>query len=179
VVGTACPGCAVEIFSDDGDEGRVYEATTTVEPEGYFSWSGTVNGPNVTATARDGNNSTSAFSAPFNVGSCNAAPTAAFTVSPTSGFTSTVFSFNASGCSDIEDPTSALEVRWDWENDGSYDTGWSTTKTASHSFATAGTHTVRLAVQDTRGLTDATTHQVTVSGSGDRVFLPLIVRNGP
>jgi PKD repeat protein len=70
-------------------------------------------------------------------------------------------------------------VRWDWENDGSYDTGWSTTKTASHSFDTTGTHTIRLVVQDTRGLTDATTRQVTVSVPGDRVFLPLTVRNGP
>jgi len=179
VVGTACPGCAVEIFSDDGDEGRVYEATTTAEPEGYFSWSGTVNGPHVTATARDGNNSTSAFSAPFNVGSCNAAPTAAFTVSPTSGYTGTVFSFNASGCSDVEDPTSALQVRWDWENDGTYDTGWSTTKTASKSFVTTGQHTVRLEVQDTGGLTNATTHQVTVREVGNQVFLPLVVCNSP
>ena len=179
VEGIACPGCAVEVFSDASDEGQVFEDNIVANPEGFFSVDGTPNGPYVTATARDENDSTSAFSSPFYVGSCNTAPTAAFTVTPTSGFTSTVFSFDASGCSDAEDPASALQVRWDWENDGIYDTDWSTTKAASHSFDAAGYHTIWLVVQDTRGLADATTHQVTVSAAGDRVFLPLVVRNGP
>jgi PKD repeat protein len=161
VAGTACVNCFIEIFSDNADEGRVYEAFTT-DPTGAFSWNGTPNGPNVTATARDSNNNTSPFSAPFPVGTCNTSPTAAFAVTPTSGDTSTVFSFDASACSDAEDATSALQVRWDWENDGTYDTSWNTTKTASHSYAAPGTYTVRLEVQDTGGLTDATTRQVTV-----------------
>jgi len=62
----------------------------------------------------------------------SAAPTASFTVDPTSGNTSTTFNFNASGCSDNEDPLSALQIRWDWENDGNWDTGYSTIKTATH-----------------------------------------------
>jgi len=179
VTGFACAGCTVEIYSDGGDEGRIYEDTTVAEPEGYFSWGGMVNGPYVTATATDGNDSTSAFSVPFHVGTCNSAPIAAFTVYPSGGFTNTLFTFDASACSDAESAASALHVRWDWENDGIYDTGWSTTKTASHSFATVGYHTVRLVVEDTRGLTDATTHQVTVSAPSDWVFLPMVVRNHP
>jgi parallel beta-helix repeat protein len=177
VEGIACPGCTVEVFSDADDEGQVFEDNITANPEGFFSVGGSPNGPYVTATATDGNDSTSAFSSPFYVGPCNTAPTAAFTVTPTSGFTSTLFSFDTSGCSDTEDPVSALQVRWDWETDGLYDTDWSTTKTASHTFTTTGQHTIRLEVQDTAGLADATTRQVTVSEQSHWVFLPLVVRD--
>jgi PKD repeat protein len=91
-------------------------------------------------------------------------PAASFTVDPTSGTTSTVFEFDASGSTDAEDPVSALQVRWDWENDGTWDTDYSTTKTANHVYATAGTKTVKLEVRDTSGLTDMETHTVTVTG---------------
>ncbi len=93
----------------------------------------------------------------------NSAPTAAFTVTPTTGTTATPFELNASGSSDAEDATAALEVRWDWNDDGTWDTSWSTVKTAQHTFATAGTHTVALAVRDTGGLENTTTSDVVVT----------------
>ena len=92
----------------------------------------------------------------------NTAPTASFTVDPTSGTTATVFTFDASGSSDNEDATSDLQVRWDWENDGTYDTNWSTTKITTYQFSTAGTHTVELIVRDTGGLEDTYTKTVNV-----------------
>jgi hypothetical protein len=174
VAGTACVNCIIAIFSDNADEGRVYEGFTTA-PTGAFSWNGTPNGPNVTATARDSNNNTSPFSAPFHIGTCNTPPTATFTVNPTSGYTTTVFQFDASACSDAEDAISALQVRWDWENNGFYDTGWSTAKTASHSYTSVGTYTVRLEVMDTLGLQDTATRQVMVS-TQHLVYLPLVLR---
>jgi PKD repeat protein len=119
---------------------------------------------------------TSEFSTPVNVGICNYAPTAAFTVNPTTGYTSTVFGFDGSGSSDPEDATSALQVRWDWDNNGFFDTGWSTTKTASFSYTSVGTYTVRLEVMDTRGLKGSTTRQVVVTPEY-RTYLPLVVRN--
>jgi hypothetical protein len=163
VSGTACAGCTVEIFSDDNDEGRVYEDGVIADGSGNFTWSGNPNGPNVTATSTHPAEHTSPFSAPFNIGICNKAPTAAFSVSPGSGTTSTVFTFDASSSSDAEDPTSALSFRWDWENNGIYDTPWSTSATITHSFIVSGTHTVRLEVQDTGSLTDTSTQQVAVS----------------
>jgi formylglycine-generating enzyme required for sulfatase activity len=96
----------------------------------------------------------------------NTAPTASFNVAPASGTVDTVFQFDASGCTDAEDAASALEVRWDWEDDGTWDTGWTTTKTASHQYETTGTKTIRLEVKDTGGLTGNTTRTVTVTGSG-------------
>ncbi len=93
----------------------------------------------------------------------NTTLTASFTVNPTLGLTSTIFNFDASGCSDPEDPISSLQVRWDWDNNGTWDTGYSTTKTATHQYSTEGTKTINFEVKNTRGLTDTTTNQVSVS----------------
>lgn len=179
IEGTANPFSWVQIFSDHDDEGRLWEGTAQAGATGNWSWSGTVNGPNITATSRDNTtNDTSAFSAPFPVGTCNTPPSAAFTVEPTSGTTSTNFAFDASGSSDLEDPTSALMVRWDWENDGIFDTTWSTSKFATHQFGTIGLHTVRLIVRDTGGLIGQATRQISVGGQPiqNLIFLPLMLR---
>ncbi len=66
-------------------------------------------------------------------------PTAAFEVTPGSGWMDTEFQFDASACSDPGDPDSTLSVRWDWEDDGIWDTSWSRTKTAAHMYGTEGT----------------------------------------
>jgi titin len=62
VSGTACPNCTVEIFSDPEGEGKTYEGTTTADGDGNFSWTGSVAGPYVTATATDASGNTSEFS---------------------------------------------------------------------------------------------------------------------
>ena len=93
----------------------------------------------------------------------NTAPNASFTVAPTTGTIDTTFDFDASACSDLEDATSQLEVRWDWTNDGSWDTDWSTTKTASHKYTSIGQKTIKLQVRDTLDLTHTATRSVDVS----------------
>ena len=93
----------------------------------------------------------------------NTAPTAAFTVTPGSGDTETVFVLDASGSSDAEDGLAGLQVRWDFESDGTWDTDWSAEKTVSHTYVTAGSYTITLEVTDTGGLTDTATKVVTVS----------------
>jgi uncharacterized protein (TIGR02145 family) len=92
----------------------------------------------------------------------NTAPTAFFNIDPTTGTTETVFNFNASGCSDAQDPTAKLRVRWDWENDGKWDTTLSTEKTATHQYTTIGSKTIKLEVVDTGGLKGNITHEITV-----------------
>ena len=101
----------------------------------------------------------------FNCGKINTPPTASFTVNPTSGDTSTVFNVDAGDCSDAEDSVDVLQVRWDWENDGTWDTNYSTTKTATHQYTTEGTYTIKLEVKDTGGLVNSTTKQVIISNS--------------
>ncbi|MBU0529950.1 hypothetical protein KKF86_09405 [bacterium] len=93
----------------------------------------------------------------------NTAPTALFIINPTSGTTITTFTFDASGSSDNEDATDVLQVRWDWNNDGVWDTDYSTAKTATHQYDIAGTYTIVLEVMDSEGLTNTITKTVTVS----------------
>jgi len=95
----------------------------------------------------------------------NTAPQAAFTVDRTTGDTSTLFAVDASGCTDAEEPTSALKVRWDWDNNGTWDTPFSSTKTATHQYTTAGTKTIVLEVRDSGGLVGTTTRQVDVAAN--------------
>jgi hypothetical protein len=66
VSGTACPGCTVEIFSDDEDEGRVYEGMAIADALGEFTFDkgSPLAGPYLTATATDSAGNTSEFSAP-------------------------------------------------------------------------------------------------------------------
>lgn len=100
------------------------------------------------------------------------APTATFTINPKSGTISTSFVFDASGCTDNEDETSILVVRWDWNNDGTYDTDYSSTKIANYQFSTPGTHTVKLQVKDSVGLTNNTSETINIQQQGTIVLFP-------
>jgi hypothetical protein len=93
----------------------------------------------------------------------NTPPRAYFTAMPTSGDVTTAFLFDAAGSSDLEEQNTTLEVRWDWESDGTWDTSWTTLKTEWSTFVTAGTYTVMLEVRDSGGLTNTTTVDVLVT----------------
>jgi len=62
VTGTACADCIVDVYSDSEDEGRIYEGSTVAGGSGSFTYSGSVSGPAVTATATDSAGNTSRFS---------------------------------------------------------------------------------------------------------------------
>jgi len=170
--------CSIEVEYQGGSVGTTWTTatvagtTTTLTPNSgllSITWNSATNEPGQTASdykirirAHDGTewgawDETLAFAVDN-----NQPPTASFTVSPPSGSTATTFSVDASGCSDAEDATAVLQVRWDWENDGSWDTSYSTTKTATHQYATIGSKTIKVEVMDTGGLTDTTTRSVSV-----------------
>jgi hypothetical protein len=114
------------------------------------------------AEVRDTGGLTSTASMMIAVAAPNLPPVAEFVVTPATGDTNVVFSFDASLCADAEDPASALEVRWDWTSDGVYDTDWTTVKQATNQFAVPGDHSVTLEVRDTQGATDTSTQSVLV-----------------
>jgi len=64
VRGTACPNCTVDIYSDEGNEGRTYDGSTLADADGRFVFDGETAGPNITTTATDADGNTSAFSEP-------------------------------------------------------------------------------------------------------------------
>ncbi len=104
-------------------------------------------------------------------------PLAAFTVlaSPADG---TVVNVDASSSSDDQDPTDLLEVRWDWGDDGIWDTAWRSEKTAAHRYLSLGTHRIRLEVKDSDGMTTQATRLVeardTISPTIQHIPIPEI-----
>ncbi|MDH4123277.1 MAG: PKD domain-containing protein, partial [Thermoplasmata archaeon] len=92
----------------------------------------------------------------------NTPPTASFTFFPGIGDITMNFSFNATSSSDLEDGTGLLQVRWDWEGDGTWDTNWSYNKSASHLFTVPGNYSVKLEVMDSGNMTNVTSMKVEV-----------------
>jgi len=92
----------------------------------------------------------------------NSPPTAVVDYDPVLGDIYTDYAFSANDSWDLEDPPDVLEVRWDWESDGAFDTDWTTDKYASHQFSTSGFYNVTLEVRDSQGLTDNETVQLQV-----------------
>lgn len=66
VSGVACSNCLVQIYSDEDNEGRVFEGQAVADGGGVFSFvkSGPLTGPHLTATATDAGGTTSMFSVP-------------------------------------------------------------------------------------------------------------------
>jgi PKD repeat protein len=90
----------------------------------------------------------------------NRAPTASFTVSPSSVATGTNTTLNAGASSDPDGTIAKYE--WDFDNNGTYDATTATSSTTT-SYATAGNRTIALRVTDNIGATATTTRTVTVT----------------
>lgn len=65
---------------------------------------------------------------------------------PYNGTVGEAILFDASNSVDADGAITGY--RWDWDNNGTWDTGWLGTPTTTHSFATSGSHTVALQVRD-------------------------------
>jgi len=106
-------------------------------------------------------------------------PNASFFVTPSSGSVDTSFEFDASATQDIEDPQDSLEVRWDWEDDGTWDTGWTNNKTAVHKYSVSGHYLVVLEARDEVHLTNKTSLEVIVTSlSADHESRNILVAAG-
>ena len=87
---------------------------------------------------RDHRGATAVREVHFAVASAAPAPTARFTTGVGMKYDAqapVTFHFDASGSSDAETPASALEVRWDFDGDGIWDTPFSTVKTVDHDYS--------------------------------------------
>jgi len=93
----------------------------------------------------------------------SANPIAHFTINPEKGSIGTTFEFDASKSSDFEDYSSLLEVSWDFNNDGIWDTPFTIEKKATYRYSSPGIKIVRLEVKNSRGLADTCTREITVT----------------
>lgn len=64
---------------------------------------------------------------------------------------------------DVHDATDSLQVRWDFDGDGAFDTDWSYAKEQSHAFTSPGSYTVRVEVRDRSSRVAAQTRTVEVT----------------
>ncbi len=92
----------------------------------------------------------------------NTPPTANFFINPTQGTTENTFVLNASGCTDAETITLDLEVRWDFDGDGTWDTDFSKSKVINHQYSLAKAYSARMEVKDSGELTDEQIQTVSV-----------------
>jgi hypothetical protein len=79
---------------------------------------------------------------------------------PYTGYVTEEIFFNASKSSKTNG--SLIGYRWDFTNDGSFDTAWLTKATTTHAYTQAGSYTVKVQVKDNSGLLDNDTAKVTI-----------------
>lgn len=80
---------------------------------------------------------------------------------PYSGYINETIAFSGSRSS--ETGGSITGYRWDWTNDGTYETNWSASATATHAYTTVGTYIVKLRVKDGSDITDSDTALVNIT----------------
>ena len=104
----------------------------------------------------------------------NTPPTARLVITPTVGTITTTFTLDVSGSSDAEDDITYMTVRYDWTNDGVFDTSWlNAADPLRVTFNDIwGQFTVRARVRDSGGLTDDATQTITVT-TPYHIYLPL------
>ncbi len=89
-------------------------------------------------------------------------PVASLIPEPMVGNVTTDFESNASFSWDLNDPSSRLEFRWDWELDGTWDTDWGAKSVGVHRYNLPGTYLVQVQVRDSENLTDVVSSLVVV-----------------
>jgi uncharacterized protein (TIGR02145 family) len=163
-------------------------------PDYVYTWNTTevsLGDHRIYALAVDMDNVTDSTDIRVEIYEGNSPPVASFTIDPPSGSINTTFGFDASNSHDNEDPTELLQVRWDWEGDGSWDTQFTTEKAANHQYSQDATYHVKLEVKDSEGLTDVDSLLLLVQETGwnpgepcpgvppvtyeNRVYTPIII----
>ena len=99
-------------------------------------------------------------------------PTVVLTVTPDSGITNeTTFQFDPTGSSDNLTAKQDLRVRFDWENDGMFDTNWHELRITKYEFQVGGgDKTVRMQLKDGVGWQVETTKNIFVNTRPQAAF---------
>ncbi|MBI4833449.1 MAG: PQQ-binding-like beta-propeller repeat protein [Planctomycetes bacterium] len=97
-------------------------------------------------------------------------PVAILTAIPVTGTVSTAFYLDGSASYDLHETASALMVRWDYTNDGVWDTAYSKIKTSSYTYPGVGTYTVKMELADNQGFTASATADVNVIADGSALL---------
>lgn len=105
-------------------------------------------------------------------------PVALFEIDPPEGTVYTLFSFNGSASYDPEEPAAGVELRWDLDGDGAWDTGFSTDAVILHRFRAPGNFTVRMEARDAFGSLALASRDVRVLNLAPSASLSVAPRYG-
>ncbi|MFA5815566.1 MAG: FISUMP domain-containing protein [Bacteroidales bacterium] len=81
-------------------------------------------------------------------------PVAAFKLAPASGLTTTIFQFDAIESKATNANDTILFIRWDWDNDSIWDTGFSRSRKFTHRYYKPGSYIPRMEIRNEAGLSD-------------------------
>jgi len=95
---------------------------------------------------------------------------------PYKGYVNQTITLNGAGSSD---DVEVVGYRWDWTNDGTWDTNWSSSSKTTHIYTTAGNYTINLQVQDVEDLRDNDTATVIVNTGISLQQAPVADAGGP
>jgi uncharacterized protein (TIGR02145 family) len=126
----------------------------------------------ISVEVKDTRGATSRFTDFVKVQWNNRPPKAAMNITPKSGFLQDEFRMDASACSDAEDKNADLQVRFDFEGDGTWDTEYSKTKVVTHVYTNPGTFNVQVMVKDKEESTDTETVALQVQPANTGPELP-------
>jgi len=96
------------------------------------------------------------------------APVPIISISPETGNTDSIFSFDALGSYDLETPAEDLVFRWDFDGDGLWDTDYTQENPFLHKYTHPSNYQVRLEVLDTDSMTADTIEDLLVSHTGNQ-----------
>lgn len=150
------PGGSIATYAWNFGDGGTSQSSTATATRTYNS-AGTYT---VTLTVTDNKGATSSTTRTVTANAPNLPPTADFQFSPNGGAAPLIVFFDGSLSSDPDGPID--DYVWDFGDGTAPGSG----KTPAHTFATAGTFTVRLTVADAQGATASTTRSITVTTGG-------------
>ena len=166
------PATAVDGDFDEGVEAVSFSVGPLPDGEYTIETRATHNLGNTTILPRK-------TSFPVTTGSViNAAPFAGLEIDTAIQRMGYDITFDAGISSDLETPGNSLQVRWDWETDGTWDTPYSQIKTATHTYFTAGQYEITLEVKDSAGQTGSISKTVLVSEDNVSPIAGLTVTTG-
>gem|GEM_PF-1252093 len=93
-----------------------------------------------------------------------AEPIARFDINSHVAYAGRIVTFDATHSSDPDGEALSLQVRWDFEDDGIWDTGYSFEKRLNWSFQGSGNHRIRLEVKNQDNLTSQVVDSVKIFG---------------
>ncbi len=101
----------------------------------------------------------------------NRAPTIDWNLRPSATTPGQTVVLDGSNVMDDQTAAADLEVRFDFDNDGTWDTAFSTDKLAMTSYASPGLYHVTAQVRDPQGLTTVQTRQVVIANPADLLIV--------